>query len=83
MLEDLNIYMVSFANFLTITDNASVHQKKKALLKLAGGKDMIYLFKHIGQVADDAEYEVAVTTICAWRQNHINHVPGQKFQALF
>ena len=48
MLEDFNMYVEAFTNFLTVTDNAGAGQeKKKALLKSAGGQDMVYLFKHI------------------------------------
>ena len=65
MLEDFNMYMEAFKNFLTVTDNAGVGQKKKrALLNAAGGQDMVYLFKHIGKVLEAATFDEAITTIC-------------------
>ena len=66
MLDDFNIYVEAFKNFLTVKDNARAGQeKKKALLKLAGGLYMVYLFKHIEKVADDAAFDAANMTIRA------------------
>ena len=66
MLDYFNIYMEAFTNFLTVTHNARAEQeKKKALLKLAGGLDIVYLFKHIGKVEDAATYDAAITILWA------------------
>ena len=66
MLSDFDLYTEAFANFLTVTDNVAVDsQKKKALLKLLGGQDMLLLFRHIGKAPDDATYENTITTIHA------------------
>ena len=68
-----SIHIEVFKNFPTVTDNAGAGQeKKKALLKAAGGTDMEYLLKHIGKVPDDATFEVTITTICAGITGQIN-----------
>ena len=61
------MYKEAFTNFLTVMDNAGPGQQeeKKALLKLAGGQNMIYLFKHIGKVKDDTAFDGAIFTIYA------------------
>ena len=64
MLSNINLYVESFANMLTVTDNAvAAREKKKALLKAVGGTDMIFMFKHIGKAGDDSTYDVAIATI--------------------
>lgn len=64
MLTDFNLYMKSFGDFLVVTDNTTaVSAKKKSLLRAVGGPDMVFLFDHIGKVADDASYEDAIEAI--------------------
>ena len=46
MLDDFNMYIEAFKDFLIVMDNAGAGQeKKKALLKTAGGQAIVYLFK--------------------------------------
>ena len=43
MLSDFDLYTEAFTNFLTVTDNAAADtHKRKALLKLVGGQDMVF-----------------------------------------
>ena len=64
MLTDFNLYMKSFSDFLVVTDNAdTTGAKKKSLLRAVGGVDMVFLFDHVGKVADDASYEDAINAI--------------------
>ena len=61
---------------LIVTDNTgATPEEKTALLKAVGGPDMIFMFKHIGKVADDSTYNTAITTI--WRG-----ITGQTNQAM-
>ena len=55
-----------FTNFFTVTDNNGAEQKiKMALLKSADGQDMIYLFKYVGKVEDNAAFDNVIATIRA------------------
>jgi len=64
MLADFNLYMKSFNDFLVVTDNNdATGAKKKSLLRAVGGIDMVFLFDHVGKVAENASYEDAVNAI--------------------
>ena len=64
MLTDFNLYMKSFSDFLVVTDNMeAANAKKKSLLRAVGGPDMVFLFDHIGKVADGANYNEAIAAI--------------------
>ena len=76
MLNESNLYIDTFINFLTVTDNAgAAKEKKKALLKSVGGVDMVFLFKHIGKVPNDSKFDATITTICGG-------ITGQTNQAM-
>ena len=65
MLEDFNLYMKAFSNFLMVTDNAGAGQeKKKTPLNSVGGQDIVFLFKHVGKVPDGATFDAAITVTC-------------------
>ena len=64
MLADFELYMKAFNDFLVVTDNVNaVNGKKKSLLRVIGGPDMIFLFDHIGKVTEAMSFMESVQAI--------------------
>ena len=76
MLADFELYMKAFEDFLVVTDNSDAENcKKKSLLRVIGGPDMIFLFDHIGKVTQEMTFAQAV-------QNIKSAITGQTNQAM-
>ena len=66
MLADFNLYVKAMSDFMVVTDNAEAPKaKKKSLLRVIGGPDMVFLFDHMGKVTKVMEYDAAVEAIMA------------------
>ena len=64
MLANFQLYIKSFANFLTGTDNLNASNvNKKALLLAMAGPDMVFLFEHIGKVREAMSYDEAIAAV--------------------
>ena len=64
MLADFNLYVRSIKDLITVVGKEDASEGvKKAMIRSIGGKDMIYLFDHVGKVAAEDTFEQALRKI--------------------
>ena len=64
MLADFNLYVRSIKDLITVAGKEDASEGvKKAMIRSIGGKNMIYLFDHVGKVAAEDTFEQALKKI--------------------
>ena len=87
LLTDFSDYKKTFAKFLRVTGLAGIHTadhadctactKAKDSLQLVGGKEMDFLFEHVGTVVDEDTYEEALGKIEAGIKSQTNQATAR------